>query len=138
MKKEDVITLLHKNGYRATEGRIGLISELARTKMPESIQSLSKRLKNVFDEANIYRALESFVKSGFVKKIDLQKPHAYYELSLGKHHHHLVCTECGKIEDVEIHEEDLEKKALKSAKSFVQIKSHSLEFFGLCRACSRA
>ncbi|HUD04140.1 MAG TPA: transcriptional repressor [Candidatus Paceibacterota bacterium] len=137
MKREEIRTLLRKEGYKATEGRIALISELAKKKEPQTILSLSKRLKGVFDETNIYRALESFITSGFVRKIDFQKSHGYYELTLGEHHHHLVCTECGKVEDVDVCADKLEKKALKGAKSFSNIKDHSLEFFGVCKTCLR-
>lgn len=137
MKREEIQILLRKEGYKATEGRVALIFELAKRKEPQTILSLSKRLKSVFDETNIYRALESFVKSGFVRKIDFQKSHAYYELALGEHHHHLVCAECGKIEDVDLCVDSIEKKALKDSKSFSSIKSHSLEFFGICRQCAR-
>jgi Fur family ferric uptake transcriptional regulator len=81
--------------------------------------------------------LESFKDSGLVRQIDFQHGIAYYELaSLGRHHH-AVCTDCKLVEDVAgVCSETLNKQALKKS-GFAAIKTHSLEFFGLCKSCAR-
>jgi Fur family ferric uptake transcriptional regulator len=91
------------------------------------------------DKVTLYRALEDFSKSKIVAKINLQDVAVYYEfLHTDHHHHHIVCEKCGKLEDIEhCSPLVLEKEILKHSKSFSSIASHSLEFFGVCKACSK-
>lgn len=89
--------------------------------------------KRVMDKATVYRILTNFLDLGIVNKIQLNEKEARFELADSKHHHHLVCDECGKIEDVQLSEEILLKEVKK--KSAFNIKSHSLEFYGTCKHC---
>jgi len=86
----------------------------------------------------MYRALEALIEVGIVRQIDMQHAHAHYELVAGeKHHHHLICKHCSKVEDVESCDiADIECTVLKKSKSFASIQNHSLEFFGLCKKCT--
>src|SRR5882724_9215406 len=101
MKSSDIASLLRQHGFRATPGRIALIAALSCSPSPESIEPLTSKVKGTLDAANVYRSLESFVTAGLVRKIDLGDAKSYYEFALDrKHHHHIVCTDCGRIEDV--------------------------------------
>jgi len=54
------------------------------------------------------------------------------------HHHHIVCEQCGALEDIEnCNQVSLQKEILKHSKSFKVINSHSLEFFGICKNCGK-
>jgi Fur family ferric uptake transcriptional regulator len=80
---------------------------------------------------------------GLVFKFDFGDGRSRYELSKGpnvKHHHHLVCTNCGRIIDYSerIDEEvklmgEIEKTL--SKKYGFKIKSHQMRFMGLCDKC---
>ncbi len=131
--------LLQKHGYRLTLGRIALLSFLSDIKKPVSAGDIQKGMKYKMDKVTLYRALEEFSKSKIVAKINLQETAIYYELlQKNHHHHHIVCEKCGKIEDIEHCEQtNLQKKILKHSKSFTTINSHSLEFFGVCKTCSK-
>ncbi|MFA5132219.1 MAG: Fur family transcriptional regulator [Candidatus Paceibacterota bacterium] len=142
MKSKDTLgheELLREHGYRITPGRIALLSFLSRSKKPLTAGEIQKEMGEVMDKVTLYRALEDFVTSKIVGKINLQDTAAYYEfLHEDHHHHHIVCERCGKIEDIEHCEQaNLQKEVLKSSKNFSIINSHSLEFFGLCKACSK-
>ncbi|MDB5238754.1 MAG: Transcriptional regulator, Fur family [Candidatus Parcubacteria bacterium] len=138
MKTSDITTLLRAKGFRATQGKIALIAALLDSPSPESIETLAGKIKGALDAANVYRSLESFVAAGLVRRIDLGNAKSYYEFAVDrKHHHHIVCTDCGRIEDVKGCSEALDKTALKASTSFSAIQSHSLEFFGLCRPCTK-
>ncbi len=130
--------LLRENGLRATPGRVSILEALEGEK-PLSIAQLKQRLKHHLNDTTLYRALEEMAKRGIVERVDFKHDHAHYELKAGiAHHHHIVCTTCGLVEDVE--ECDvfkLEKKVLSSTKQFSVIENHSLEFFGLCTSCSK-
>lgn len=128
--------VLREAGFRATFGRVALLEALEKAKRPLTVGELAQKLRKHLDQATAYRALEAFEGKGIVRRIDLGHDHAHYELAEGKHHHHLVCDSCGKVEDVEIAEKDIEHAALRTARDFKSVRTHSLEFFGMCRACT--
>ena len=64
-------------------------------------EDLHKKLKKYkIDLVTLYRTLASFEKNKLVKRVDLHKDAIYYELNL-EHHHHIVCVECGKVDDLQ-------------------------------------
>jgi len=131
--------LLAEHGYRVTEGRVELLTLLRNSLEPLTASEIHLRMNHSIDKATLYRALEDFVVSKIVAKVNLQDGVAYYELlHLDHHHHHIVCENCGKIEDIESCDQvSLQKKVLRSSKHFKIVNSHSLEFFGLCHACCK-
>jgi Fur family ferric uptake transcriptional regulator len=91
------------------------------------------------DLATVYRSLHLLESMGMVKRFDLGDGVARFEL-LGEgddgHHHHLVCTRCAHI--VEIEEcfmPELERQI--GARNGFQSVTHKLEFFGICPDCQR-
>jgi len=94
----------------------------------------------------VYRTLDLLEQMGLVVRFDFGDKRARYELAEGpsgpNHHHHLVCTSCGRIVDYTefVHEEkDLIQKAEKglSKKYGYKINSHVINFYGLCDQCRR-
>lgn len=136
MKRKDVEALVRSRGFRATAGRIALIESLSRCRAPEPIEKIAALVSRTLDAANVYRALLAFERAGIVRRADFHDGKTHYELALDrKHHHHIVCEGCGKIEDVHGCTSALEKTALSQSRSFKAIESHSLEFFGICKSC---
>lgn len=138
MQKVDTsaVTELRAFGYRATKPRVRLLSYLHTQGQPVGVVQIAKALRGAMDTVTIYRTLAAFQKSGLVREIYLGKGAPMYELADTHDHHHVVCTSCGKIEDVELEHADLERRALKQTASFSNISAHSLEFFGECKKCS--
>ena len=87
--------------------------------------------------ATVYRTLSLLVEGGFLESLDVGAGEMRYEHVLGhRHHDHMVCTACGKIEEfVDERIEKLQEEACR-AKGF-EMESHNLRIFGLCRACAR-
>lgn len=89
------------------------------------------------DLVTIYRSMELLQGMGMVKRVDFGKGGGRFELSevAGQgHHHHLVCTRCEQVlqlEDCLL--QGVEKKIAK-ASGFSGV-SHRLEFFGICPSC---
>lgn len=136
--------ILKRMGARATPARLALVELMATEEHPLSINAvlklLSSRKKVTVDYATVFRSLEALVQAGLLSKSDLGHGHAHYEWVHGrKHHHHIVCTSCGLIEEVDSCAlESVQKSVLKNASStFSSIQSHTLDFFGLCNACAR-
>ena len=84
--------------------------------------------------ATVYRALQKAVADNKVDVIRKEDGEAKYRFCASGHHHHLVCTNCGKT--VEVEGSAVEKWASNMAKEngFRQI-THVVELFGLCQKC---
>ena len=138
--KHDAKTLLNESGLRATPGRLALVDFLQSSDEPVGTPELTKRfVPKTMDAATLYRTLEAFEEQGLVRVASIDRNFTSYEWNQDReHHHHLVCTGCKKIEDIaDCDLEDIGKSIIKKSKHFASISSHSLEFFGLCKACTK-
>ena len=136
----EVKTLVRQAGFRATKSRLTVLKALAESARPASIPSILRTLgRRAPDQATMYRMLDSFEKAGLVRQVNLRHGHADYELaSRGAHHHHLVCTSCGQIEDFEkCGIENVVRRALRQSKRFSSVNDHALELFGVCKTCDK-
>jgi len=81
--------------------------------------------------ATVYRVLTQFEQAGLLIRHHFEGDKAIFELNQGKHHDHLVCLQCGKVE--EFYDPDIEKRQDKVAKErgFI-IREHSLYLFADC------
>lgn len=84
--------------------------------------------------ATVYRVLTQFEEAKLVLKHTFETGSAVYELSSGAHHDHMVCLDCGKVQEfmddiIEIRQQQVAKKA-----GFT-ICDHSLTMYGLCQKC---
>lgn len=129
--------LIREAGHRATPGRIALLETLEKTGKPMSIPEILEQMRSSIDEATVYRTLDALKEKKIVRQLDFQHGHGEYELADSKHHHHIVCVQCDKVEDI-ILKTDLraEEKQITKEKQF-KILDHSLEFFGLCEKCQK-
>lgn len=90
------------------------------------------------NKTTVYREIQFLLSQDTIVPVFIDETHTKYELNTS-HHHHLVCKNCGSIEDIEMKEIEqmfpaIEKK-LKQKKKFTSI-IHTLEFFGVCQKCS--
>lgn len=92
------------------------------------------------DLATVYRGMHMLQKMRMVQRFDFGDGVARFELvadGSDGHHHHLICTECSAIVEIEqCFPEALEKEIAR--KHGYQHVTHKLEFFGVCPACRRA
>lgn len=133
--------MLRAKGLKITPVRTAILELFQKEPAPQNAESIIKKIsrKNSGKSANevtVYRTLTSFEEEGILKRVDLRKDSVFFELNT-EHHHHIVCTNCNMIEDFENKEIEkvLERIASKTSK-FTNIKEHSLELFGLCKACA--
>jgi len=139
MSKNDPLRdMLRKSGHKATPSRLAILTLFKKNRNPMSAQEIIGGLSRGTDQATVYRTLKSLKEKGVIKQIDLRHNHAHYELADIADHHHLICLSCGRIEDVEhCGVDEIQSTILRSAKHFAEIKAHTLEFYGLCKACAR-
>lgn len=81
--------------------------------------------------ATVYRVLTQFEQAGILSRSHFESGKAVYELNEGQHHDHLVCLDCGKVE--EFYDAEIEKRqqAVAKAKGFT-IADHALSLYAHC------
>ena len=81
--------------------------------------------------ATVYRVLTQFEQAGLLVRHHFESGKAVFELNRGGHHDHLVCTQCGIVE--EFYDEAIEKRQLAIAKERgFTIHEHSLHLYADC------
>lgn len=136
---ESTVAVLRGGGFRATTSRTQLLLLLEKAGTPLSIQEIVEMWKGKApDVTTLYRSLTDLNTAGIVRRIDLNTGTAHFEYTPSRpHHHHIVCNDCGKVEEVEhCSISGLEKKLIQTSEHFKSIYSHNLEFFGRCEACA--
>ena len=81
--------------------------------------------------ATVYRVLTQFEQAGILSRSHFESGKAVYELNEGTHHDHLVCLDCGKVE--EFYDAEIEKRqnAVAQIKGFA-IADHALSLYAHC------
>lgn len=130
---EKITKALKAGKLKITPIRVKLLDALEHAKKPLRVKDVIKIVKS--DIVTVYRNLENLMKLGLVARVFLDQKEAYFELASHKHHHHAICENCGRVEDIRdlIHNK-LDKAALKQS-GFASVNRHSLEFFGICKQC---
>jgi Fur family ferric uptake transcriptional regulator len=81
--------------------------------------------------ATVYRVLTQFEQAGLLVRHHFESGKAVFELNEGKHHDHLVCMQCGRVE--EFYDRDIEKRQLKIARERgFEIREHALYLYAEC------
>lgn len=81
--------------------------------------------------ATVYRVLTQFEQAGLLHRNHFETGKAVFELNEGSHHDHLVCLDCGRVE--EFYDEEIEKRQQKIAmERGFDIAEHALALYGHC------
>jgi Fur family transcriptional regulator, ferric uptake regulator len=81
--------------------------------------------------ATVYRVLTQFEQAGLLVRHHFESGKAVYELNEGGHHDHLVCLQCGRVE--EFYDSEIEKRQVKVARERgFAIREHSLHLYADC------
>ncbi len=81
--------------------------------------------------ATVYRVLTQFEHAGLLERHFFESGKAVFELNKGRHHDHLVCLQCGKLE--EFYDAEIEKRQKKiAAERGFSISEHTLYLYADC------
>jgi Fur family ferric uptake transcriptional regulator len=113
---------------------IGALKKQGKFASAQSVYQLLRKDGESTGLATVYRALQKAATENTVDVIRKDDGEALYRLCATGHHHHLVCTSCGKT--VEVEGSAVEKWANTVAKNngFRKV-THVVELFGLCQKC---
>ena len=130
-----MIDQLRSRQVRLTGPRRAVLSLLEKERLPLSAKEVWEKIPAPkSDLVSVYRILERFGKEGIVSQVQLGDHMARFELLRG-HHHHVRCTGCGKVADVDLCIKDIEKKVQRQ--SGFHIAFHDLQLTGFCARCSK-
>jgi len=121
---------------RQREAVLALLDDTEEFRSAQDLHGLLRRRGERVGLTTVYRALQAMADAG---EVDVLRPTGgeavYRRCAREAHHHHLVCRDCGRTEEVE--GPAVERWAERTAREhgFIDV-SHTLEVFGRCRACS--
>ena len=136
-------TRLHDVGQRYTPKRRALVDMLRRAGKPVSMTDVVSG-RSAPPQSSAYRNLAVLEQAGVVRRVITEGEFARFELTeeLTEHHHHLICSRCGRVEDVTVPsdlEGTLDKTLDRLAKraGFADV-DHRLDLIGTCGDCAGA
>ncbi len=123
----------------------GLKATLPRLKVLDIFQSGRQRhmsAEDVYREllavnedvglATVYRVLTQFEQAGLLKRSNFESGKAVFELNEGNHHDHLVCLQCGRVE--EFFDAEIERRQqIAAAERGFSLQDHALALYGNCQ-----
>ena len=130
--------ILSDHKVSITNPRILVLEALRDSKNPLTIDELQSKLSGSVAKSTLYRVLNDLKKIKVLHEFTSPDNSTVVELLLEdhSHHHHLFCSDCGEIIDVEMSREFenlLDKEIKKSEKQFnFVIQDHRVEMFGVC------
>ena len=136
---EDFKKLLKSNNLKYTTQReliLKIIYDNDGHFTPEDIYNLIKKSypKVKLGIATVYRTLTLLEDAQIVSSISFGTQGKKYEFGLKEHHDHLVCLECGGIE--EFFDDTIEKQQEEIAKKFnFKMTNHIMKITGICQTC---
>jgi Fur family transcriptional regulator, ferric uptake regulator len=134
----DLADLLAQKGVRPTRARLEVLGELAREQDDVTAQALWRRLRERGDSgvglATVYRTLALLNEKGVVDSLSHHGTEHCYRLCADTHHHHLLCSNCHRV--VEVDECSLGDWLDEVSKRHGFVATdHRVEIVGLCADC---
>jgi Fur family transcriptional regulator, ferric uptake regulator len=132
---------LRRTRQRYTRGRRQLVELLLELGRPVTIGELLAQGATQ-SQSSLYRNLAILEQCGAVERLASTDDVARYELTeeLSEHHHHVVCSTCGRLDDVVLPPAIERALGAAATEAYDQqgylIDSHRLELVGTCRTCA--
>lgn len=132
-----IITAFDTAGYRLTEPRRALARLIGARDghfTAEELLAASQRDRLGVGRATVFRSLDILTELGLIERLDLPSGEHTFVACKPTHHHHVVCSNCGRSTDAG----DSGMAAVLdevARRSGYRIESHRVELFGLCPTC---
>lgn len=127
---------------RQTQPRILIASrlaELAASGTDFTVEELWHDLQRTdphLGRATVFRAVEMLVGRGLLHRIEFADGSHVYRACGDDHHHHLTCSQCHRVVDVDVCLEEKSLERVGKQNNFV-IEGHTLTLYGLCSDCRK-
>lgn len=129
--------LLREKGLRVTAGRLAVLKALERAPHSSAAELHERLGEHATSIQSVHNALSDLSTAGLLRRIEPAGSAALYELRTGDNHHHLVCSSCQAVTDVDcvighapcLHPSDAAGYTVEAAE---------VTFWGLCPSCASA
>ena len=131
---------LKSSGLKATLPRIKILEIFQRSaRRHMTAEDVYKALLTEGSDiglATVYRVLMQFEQAGILSRNHFEAGKAVFELNEGKHHDHLVCLDCGRVEEFFDPEIEKRQNAVAHSRGF-ELQDHALALYAVCtkKAC---
>ena len=133
-----LLTALDRSGHRATEPRRAVATLIAAQPShftAAEIVAAARARRLGIGRATIFRTLDLFAGLGLVERLELPTGGHAYVACEPTHHHHVVCSGCGRTVDVgDLGLADVAREV--GRRTGYRIDTHRFELYGLCPACA--
>lgn len=130
---EQISLKLEARGYRVTPSRRAVIAAVLSRTGHFTADELAVRCRGA-GRATVFRTLRLLTELGAVCRVLLEDGSMRYLVSERGHHHHLVCTACGRVQDLDACAISDVVRDLSAATGF-EVDGHWLELYGRCAEC---
>ncbi len=126
---------LKSNGLKATLPRIKILDVFQTSPLrhmtAEDVYKILLHDGADVGLATVYRVLMQFEQAGILSRHHFESGKAVFELNEGQHHDHLVCLDCGHVEEFFDAEIEKRQKSVAAARGF-ELQDHSLSLYAAC------
>ncbi|HWE64726.1 MAG TPA: Fur family transcriptional regulator [Chloroflexota bacterium] len=136
-EQDDVMRRLEARNRQATLQRRIILQALMDRRScltPRELYALLQREHSNIGQATVYRTLELLVEAGAATRFVQENNESKYIYCPPRHHHHLICTRCGLVEDIDGCVIPALGATLEKRTRF-QINEHAVTFYGFCGDC---
>ena len=137
--EREIIAALRRHGYKFTPQRRAVIRTIASSQDHLTPAEIYEKVHQDYPNiglVTIYRTLDMLAKLELICELHAGGSCHSYTISAPEHHHHLICSNCGKVVDFTGY--DLGELGQRlSLETGFEIEDHLLEFIGLCQACRK-
>lgn len=123
-------------GMKLTPQRLAVLEFLEGNKSHPSAEDIYRAVKEKYPTmsfATVYNILEALKERGLVQELNIDPQKKRFDPDTS-HHHHLICTGCGKVIDISLEQTpEISEEALGG----FEIQKVHLELYGLCQDCKR-
>lgn len=128
---------LRKAGLKVTLPRLKILDILEGSALRHlSAEDIYKQLIESREDiglATVYRVLTQFETAGLVTRHHFEDGQAVFELNHGEHHDHIVCLDCGRVEEFVDAQIEARQESIARERGF-EIRHHALVMYGHCRS----
>lgn len=129
-------TALHDAGIRMTAGRVAVL-EMLMSQPHTDAERIYRVVSGVLPTTSIqsvHNILADLTTAGLIRRIEPAGSPALYERRIGDNHHHVVCTRCGAVGDVDCVVGEAPCLTPSSAAGFT-VQTAEITFWGVCPSC---
>jgi Fur family ferric uptake transcriptional regulator len=129
-----IIERLEMRGHRVTASRRRVLDAVLAQRTPHFTVDDVLHATRTVGRATVFRTMKLLTDLNVLCRVLLEDGALRYRLSTRGHHHHLVCRECGRVEDFSMCDVGALVRELARATDY-EIEGHWLEVYGRCETC---